>query len=502
MKKTNSVLVALLLSAVVVCSQTVSDVDDDRDLQKAVLLSEVKTLALEIPKLDSPLARARAGAEIADAAWTLDRGWAKSLLKQAFQLTYLTEEEQRQIGPEPPGTPPRPPNALTSARTEVRKRILGVARRDRAFVDQLLTDNSARLTKDDRQMMSAQMTLLALADGDIQAAISSIEQNIVIDPTQLMLVQLINDLARKDRSAADKLILHLITNLSNVQLAGGKQGRARGELVLRWIVFPNSFFPDPDNLTPIPGAEVMRAYTRYVGEDISSSMKDHEELYQQQVRKKETEALSSGTANEQVIESAIARGEFETARKLIDKLAAGEQKTQLTEKVNVKEAFNLARKGDLLAAQNMAEGLTTLYSLAQVYPLIVHGYAANKDQVAAAAVVHQAVRQLDRIVSKSSDSPVPTLAKLAGALLPVDVLLAAEIVDDIVARTNRRSMDTTQGRTGIDSDLFKSLAAKDEVRARSAAHSFKDRLQRVVALAVINHWKATELERVTQKTKL
>lgn len=83
--------------------------------------------------------------------------------------------------------------------------------------------------------------------------------------------------------------------------------------------------------------------------------------------------------------------------------------------------------------------------------------------------------------------------------LPVDSLLAAEIVDEIVVKANVSQNYTSKGRTGIDSDLFKRFAAKDEIRARSAAESFKHRLRRIVALSAIYQWKAKELEKGTQK---
>jgi hypothetical protein len=81
MKVLNVAIYALCLSVSLAYSQTASKTDNDNSLQNAVLLSDVKTLALEIPKLDSPLARALANAEIADAAWTLDQNWARRLLK-------------------------------------------------------------------------------------------------------------------------------------------------------------------------------------------------------------------------------------------------------------------------------------------------------------------------------------------------------------------------------------------------------------------------------------
>lgn len=568
MKTLKLLLCVLGLLASFAYSQTNSKQDKNDDLQKIVLLSDVKTLAIEIPKLDGSLARALANAEIADAAWTLDRSWAKNLLKEAYQLTYLTDEELRKIGPEPPGTPPRPPTAISRARDEVRRRIMSVARRDRVFADQLIVYSSSHLTKDDRQMMYAQLTVMALDEGDNPAAIRSIQENMAIDPTQLMLVQSINDLAIKDRASADKLILQYIANLSTVQLANGKLGRARAETVLRWLVFPNSFFPDPNKRVSNPGPDVMKTYVRYViesltaqeqtepgslprqrstlltawlplnqyapelkerfmqlealsrtpGKDASLPTQSNEELDKEILRKKQSEAVNSTEPNEQSIDSLILREDFETARKLISKLPDGERKNQFTEKVNTKEAVSLAKRGDLLGAQNLAERLTAVSSILQVYPLIAERYAANKDQVGASAAVHQAMRQLKTINPKPApasaqfgmpaefaptaserDGILSTLGLLAKAILPIDTLFAAEIVDDIVVKANSSQIDTTQGRTGIDGDLFKKLAAKDEIRARSAADSFTDRLRRIVALAAIYQWKANELEKGSAK---
>jgi hypothetical protein len=550
MKKTISIVIALFVAASLIRAQTASQAENDRALQRAVLLSEVKTLALEIPKLDSSLARAMAGAEIADAAWTLDRKWSKTLLREAYALTYLTEDEQRRIGPEPPGTPPRQPTALTRPRSEVRKRILSVARRDSTFAHQLLTDTSARLSKDDRQMMYAQMTQMAMDDGDNEAAVSSIRDNMAIDPTALMLVELINKLALKDRATADKLVLQFIVKLPNTQLAGGKLGRVRAETVLRFLVFPNSFFPNAANPVPNPGPEVMRAYVRYViesltavaqtdpttlaahrsnllttwlpinqyapefkdrfmqleaasrtpGKDASLPTQSYEEVDRELLRKRETEALNSSTPNDQVIHSMIQRGEFETARKLIDKLPDGRTKSQFTQLADEREAISLAKKGELLAAQSIAERLTLIYSIRQVYPEIIRGYAAKKDQAGAAAVANQAIKQLDRVRFLEWEAVVP-LSMFADALMPIDPLRAAEILDDVVVRINRSETDTSDGYTSVSSALFRAYAAHDEVRARSAAQSFTDRLQRVVALAAVYQWKAKELDQETKKQK-
>ncbi len=96
------------------------------------------------------------------------------------------------------------------------------------------------------------------------------------------------------------------------------------------------------------------------------------------------------------------------------------------------------------------------------------------------------------------DPALSSLGKLAKAVLPVDSLLASEVVDEMVSVANRSEIDTTQGRTGFDNDVFSKLAAKDGIRARSAAENFNDHLRRIVALAAIYQWKAKELEKQTQ----
>jgi hypothetical protein len=197
--------------------------------------------------------------------------------------------------------------------------------------------------------------------------------------------------------------------------------------------------------------------------------------------------------------------------------AKQQKETQASEETNVKEALNLARKGELVSAQNVAERLTRVGSILQVYPVIVQAYAKNKDQIGAARTVQQAMRQRKTVTAKpvppvaapatqtgmpaeyaptaaEVDGVLMTLGRLAQAVLPVDPQLAADIADEIVVKANASSIDTSQGRTGVDSNLFRKLAAKDEVRTRSAAESFKDRLRRIVALSAIYQWKAREFD--------
>ena len=157
-----------------------------------------------------------------------------------------------------------------------------------------------------------------------------------------------------------------------------------------------------------------------------------------------------------MIDSTIVAEDFDTARKLIDKLPAGERKKQSLEKVNTKEATSLVRKGELVAAQNLAERLSTAGSILQVYPLIVEAYATKKNQTGPSIAVRQAVKQLKLLGNKPSaftsaqlgipiaslptaterDGILLSLSKLATAVLPIDTLLATEIVDEIVTRAN------------------------------------------------------------------
>lgn len=557
------VLGLLVLSNLSSDSQTVNlrPSRNEAALQRLALTSDLKTLALEIPKLDGPLARALADAEIADAAWTLDRDWAKKLLKEGYRLTYPTEEEQSKFQPEPPGTPPKPPTVIGRARSDVRRRILSVARRDKVFADQLILDSSAHVTKDDRQMMYSQLARTALNEGNNEAASRSIQESMEVDPTQLIFVGLVNDLATKDRAAADKLILQCMATLSSLQLSNRNFSSARAALVLKWLAFPNSFFPDPNKRIPAPGPAVMRAYVSYVieslaaleqrepgslrygrsfllsawlplnahspelrepfmrlealsrtpGKDASLPTQSNEEAERERFRKQDNDALNSNEPNELSIRSVIAREEFDKARTLIGKLPDGAGKAQLTEQLDTKEAISLVKKGDLTGAQSLAERLTQIGSMLQVYPVIVEWYVTDKDQIGASAAVRQAIKQLKSAKpapanatsfglpasyvrsANEGDALLWSLGKLAKAVVPVDSLLAAEIVDEMVMRANAIQIDSTQGRTGFESDVFTQLTAKDEIRARSAAENFKARLQRIVALAAIYQWKAKQL---------
>jgi hypothetical protein len=198
------------------------------------------------------------------------------------------------------------------------------------------------------------------------------------------------------------------------------------------------------------------------------------------------------------INFALSQRDFAAARKMTDLLPDGERKTKFTEEVNTREAISLAAKGDLLGAQRLAEQLTLASSILGVYPVLLDKCVALKDSAGAPALAYQALKQLKRAGDEKS---VPlSLSRLAKTLSSINESLALEMLDETVLAANRSGEDTGQGRTGIEADIFRILAAKNETRTRQAAETLKDPLRHIVALAVISQWKAEELSK-TSKTR-
>jgi hypothetical protein len=146
----------------------------------------------------------------------------------------------------------------------------------------------------------------------------------------------------------------------------------------------------------------------------------------------------------------------------------------------------------------------------RVYPIIVNKCVAKKDRTCAANSVYQATKQLkdasNALPTPPSGVPasfIPTigefdpvvisLCQLARILAPVDGALALDVLDEAVQAANRSKVDTGQGRTGMEADVFKRLAAEDEMRVHQAAITLKQPLPRIVALAALYQWKAQAL---------
>ncbi|MDQ3755089.1 MAG: hypothetical protein M3371_10195 [Acidobacteriota bacterium] len=174
-----------------------------------------------------------------------------------------------------------------------------------------------------------------------------------------------------------------------------------------------------------------------------------------------------------------------------------------------------ANQGDRVAAESLAEQLNKATSILAVYPVLLKQCVAKKAQACASGVVYQAMKQLKRAdtappvppagipasaipSSREFDPVLLSLSKLAKSVAPINDVLALEVLDETVAAANRSEIDTAQGRTGFEMDVFKIIAAKNETRARQAAEDLKDPLRRIVALAAIYQWKADELAKATK----
>jgi hypothetical protein len=534
----------------------------DIEAQRLALLSELQLLAPDALKLDKPLARALAQAEIADAAWTLDQKWAKKLLREAYELTFPPEAEQIKLRQKPVGAPPTTPTSDDRTRGGLRRRILNIASRDKAFVDELAQLGLEKLGSYETHQQYSTLAYDAAKDGNRETVADYVFKALAADPTHAGPYEAINELALKDRAAADSLILRYIDLLRRFPPAYENEGTLRTSFMLDRLIYPNSLFPKQH--TPPPGAAVMRAYVMYNLEEIGKlegaalqrarlkllslweplkryapeltrtfmelearsrmpgdnsplpTQKSIQEQYKERYERRLKDALDSGEADELTLNFAISRGDFARARKLIAKLPDGAQKTQFTEMVNTKEAVSLAAKGDTLGAEQLAEQLTRAVSLLEAYPAIIERCVADKNQTCVSLSVHKAVRQLKRAdltpptpptgipvsivpTNREFDPVLSSLSKLASLVAPLDEQLALEVLDEVVAVANASALDTEQGRTGLDVELFRKLARRNEVRVRQSAESLKDRLRQIVALSAIYQARASELAKVTKK---
>lgn len=221
-------------------------------------------------------------------------------------------------------------------------------------------------------------------------------------------------------------------------------------------------------------------------------------------------ALEGSHPDEATINSAITRGDFTKARKLIDKLDEGALKTRLIETINTREALSLVATGDTVSAETLAKRLNQATSILQVYPAIIKKFVEKKDQPSATNLVYQAIKQLE---SASTDPPILpggqplpaqllrvdpillSLSNLTKSIVPINETLGLEILDKMVLASNASTQSSGQGRTGFDLDVFRKLASGDESRVRLAAQSLKDPVSRMAALAAIYQWKAAALDK-------
>jgi len=527
--------------------------------QRFALLSELQSLGARAKILDPPLARALAQAEVADAAWFIDRELAKQLLREAYDLASPGEEEQAKMRKRPVGSPPYIPRAIDTARANVQHRVMVVAQRDKLFAAELLESLTERVGPYESMQTFTDLAHDAIEQGDVDAAGNYIRKAIDADPTQSNAAYEIGRLAARDRAAADHAIIEYINRLRSVTLSASNGSSLRAFYTLSILVLLPNSNPGAKGLqVPPPGANAVRAAIAYmfdllnqdeptalrgsrgfllaswplvqqyapelrqqffdlemrsrsVGDSLSlPTAKSIEREYKEKFEKRVDKELDSDQPDAIVIQRVISQGDFAKARKLIDKLADGPQKIELTEMLNAQQAISLANKGDIPGAQKLAESLAKATSILKVFPVIAGKCAAKNDDVCARDSVNQAVSQLKKAdvtpftpppgvpasffgTKRDRDPVLSSLGSLVSAVLSVKDEMALDLLDELVIAANHSELDTSQGRTGFETSLFKKLAAKNEERTTAAAIQLQDPLRQIVALAAINQWKSDKL---------
>jgi hypothetical protein len=498
------------------------------------------------------LARASLKAEIADAAWELDRPWSKELLSMAYEITFPDQDIQNTKPGNVVGAKPNPPTPSDRARTAIRNRIIQIASKDKSFVDKLIESGIGHSGPSEGQMAYAELAETSRRLNDLNAAGEYILKSIDIDPSQLAAGFVLADLAKTDRSKADELIIPYLQRLSGFPLSNANNSAFRVFWIVDRLIYP------PADIKP-PSPNVMRAYVRYIVQSLGNleqrepgsvrqyrfdllrayfPMKEYAPdlapdflvLEQKSRPMNSNESAAAGATdilnrleqyrnkaeegsekpNEIQIQRCITNHDFQKARSLIGKLPDSSDRERLGEIVNSKESLFLVSKDRLIEARELAEKLGYASTIQEAYvAIIARSVSMHKDDWAQ-EVMLQAVKQLKTanktlwglpkgmpttvaLTSRDIDPVLNGIARLTVAISSVSVELAMIGLSETVAAANVSEVDTSQGRSGFDIRIFKQLSEKDEERVRLAADSFKDPFRRLLSLAAVDQWKAADL---------
>jgi hypothetical protein len=450
-------------------------VGDEVAAQRLSLLFDLQALEAQATKLNSRVAVAAAKAEIADAAWKLDEGWAKKLLHEAYELTLPERQGVGGPGSATAGARVIMATPETRARWAVRNRVLTVASRDKSFVGEMVREFGKQLGRQEEHLRYSELADTAIGTGDMDAARDYILQAMDADPSQANVAFSILRLATRDRVAADQLTLRYIERLRAMPTALAPGNASGVTFVLQLLLFaPNTELTGEGQPVPQPGPAVMRAYVSYVvealsrraqsdpgslpamrlfllsawgplkqyapeltgafleleqlsrrpGEDASLPRVSIMETYRERGDERVRRTLAAGDPDPSVISLLINDGEFEKARKLISKLGGGPQKDQFAERADAKEAIALVARGDTAGAQRLAEQLTKAVWIVQAYSAIVQKCVAAQDRGCASNSTLQAVKQLKR--ADAATAPLP-------AGIPVSAVADAREFDPVLS---------------------------------------------------------------------
>jgi len=500
----------------------------------------------------SALARASIKAELADAAWDIDRLWSKNLLMKAYELTWPTEDGQTKLRDAAIGSRPIPPGQSDRARRAIRNRIVEIAGKEQVFVDELIQSGVKKLGNGEGQMAYASLAASAWRNDDLESAGKYVMQAAELDPSQIAAGLLIADMARSDRKKADELIIQYLQQLMSFPLSSANTSVFRVYFVVNKLVFPSAD-------VKAPGFGVMRAYVAFVIQSMgsleqrepgslrmyrallliaypaakqyapdlmsefvaleqksraagntSSTDADVTELMNRMQQNRNKDTSDNETPTERQIDQCISNHDFAKARKLADKLPDLGDRERLSEVINAKEALHLLGQNNVFQARTLAEKLQRATNIREVYVSLILKCISNKSDSLAQDLMVQGMKQLKRSNPAVAKGPMDMPATIAPTSHDVDPILEGMAkltiavssssfdvallgLGETVAAANQSEIDTAQGRPGFDMNIFKKLAPKDESRVRLAAESFKDPLRHLLSLAAIDQWKASSI---------
>jgi hypothetical protein len=446
--------------------------------QKAALLADVRALEGESRELLKPLDAAAAKAEVAAAAWTLDREWAKALLREALVLTFPEEASRPKLREHEVGAPLRPPTPEDTARMMVRSRVLKTASADPAFARELAGLTARELGSVEEAEQYTQLASAAAGEGRLEEAGDLIRRSIEAEPTMMNIGFAINEVAARDRAEGDRLMLGYIESLRALPLSAfatpggaGLRVPVNFMLMLRPADFPIGGAPTPSQPA---GREVARAYVAFILDTAARVEQAHGDLTQLHAalamawpyvaeyapeytaqfnelerasrrpdlpsfplstfadmkknydkRYEEKIKLARETKDpldlEVAVTAAMNRDDFDEARKLLDMLRDERLKAQLTEMADEKESLYLTGRGDTAGAARLARQLARPDSILRAYPPLIRRLIKERDAASAQFLTYEAAQHLKTAAEKDAgnDAYLPTQLAQAAASIKV-----------------------------------------------------------------------------------
>jgi hypothetical protein len=439
------------------------------------MLADLRALEAESKELRSPLDAASAKAEIAAAAWTLEREWAKRLLREALPLTFPEEVDRPKIREHALGARLQAGPLEDRARGPVRARILKLAAADPAFARELADSTARELGVVQEVEQYTQMASAAAREGRVDDAAELIRHAIQVEPTLINIGSAINGVAAQDRDAADRLTLEYINALRALPLSvftdPAGDASLRVPISFMSMLNPGGLFLGTANAPP-PRREVIRAYISFVMETMTRADQAHADVKpmwamlgmlwpyvaeyapelaaqfntlervsrrpgarppalqtlseiekgdnkRYEERLKAAKETKDPVALEMAATSAMHRNDFDEARRLVGMLKDEHLRAQLSEMADEKESVYLTNKGELVDALKLARQLTRPDSVMRAYPPLIGRLAKNGDASSAQFLAYEGVRVLKASAEKeaANDTYVPSiLASFASSI--------------------------------------------------------------------------------------